>query len=612
MNQSQVQQILRDADLMTPLGTKAAPSDIFASPWFANGIVQTKGVCYEVRLCDSDADVKRTRRDELDSKLGIDESNLKSDRDQHANAALVDQLESQIASEHQEHDMLSAELDRRAAAWQKQVIAGLGDYIMKDGSEVLRTGSAQAIVFTLPVTRKPSDVELDKLNRQLMAADSTMVDVRAILRPDRGFDLSACAVLPDGMDAKAVVTEHFRSVIELADKVAPKLIPANAVASEPVINAAVVEDIALVEDPVQNFVSPITRVVNFVISQFTEVPPADQKLHSLARELCKDDQITHARADTLVDRNGLHIIAVPNSTALNDPAAWRSNLLKDVRDDGASLKLTVPQPVVGDGIVPLRYNYMSGYIYVFIMVLIGFALIRYFIHLEKVGKVRKLGAEEAEREEHHHKSKQEATDLARHGDATSPENEIGVETYTPGYFLPKLMLVALGLLITGLALVQAWPDVKLLIKGEHAQGSVVAVIIEKQGLPEIILKTQAELIAKTQDVLATKDYGWTFYDEFAFDASDGKQVTFRRDVGCKLRPALPFLDDFGLPTTATLRYDQSNPSLAMLPLEYSTWFVPALIGLLGIMTTLTGAILAWYAHKPIVLHSTESLNIPAA
>jgi MFS family permease len=663
MPQAQVVQILNNAHLLSPAGTPVAPSDISARPWFANGIVQTKGTCYEIRLRDADADTKAKRRDQLTSEIGTTEAKLKTAQAGNS-ASEIAKIKTELDSEKTEHDTLDAELKRRTSAWEKQVVAGLGDNVMKAGSEVLGVQSGQAVTFTLPALRKPKDEELNRINRRLRAQDQAFVDARAVVRADHGFELSICSMLSKGENASNVVAADCQRVIDLAATAAPRLVSTDAKPTQSAVTSADIEDVALVEDPVKNFISPISRVVNFAISRFTEVPAPDQKLHSLARELCKDERIAHARADALKDRNGLHVAIVASSAKLKDPKAWASNLvrditdqasvvraadltplissaivpfqfnyrianscilvatvkerawrsilLKDVREQAASLKLTVPTPVVGSGIVPLRYNYMTGYIYVFAMVLLGFGMVMYFIRLEKAGKIRKLGAEEAQSEEQHHTARAESETLAKDGiTASTPWEPADQETYTPGYLLPKLGLVIVGLLVATAALRQAWPDLHLLMHGETGEGVVTAVIMQKPGLPEIVLNTQADVIAKTHDVSASKDYTTTFFDEFTFEARDGKPVVFRRDVGCKLKPTLPLLDDDGLPTTATLRYDPADPAHPSLPLELSTWFAPALIFILGIMAALTGAVLALYARKPIVLHSSVSLNVAA-
>jgi len=635
MSQPQVQQVLRSANLKTPAGTKAPETAITARPWFANGIVQNQGACYEVRLRDDEADTMREDRDKLKSEIGIVEAKLKDAREHNAAAKTIDERAAELAKKKAEHDKLATELDRRAASWQAQVVAGLGDRIMKPGSEVLATTPARAVVTTLPTTRKPTDTELDKLNRLFRAASPDMIGLRTILQPDRSFAISIGAALHEGQDAAVVAHDACQRARALTETVAPKLVAASAQPSDPVVNAAEVVDVALVEDPVRNFVSVISRGVNFAISAFTEVPPPDLKLHALARGLCKLDTIANTRVDTLAGRNGVRIFVVANTATLTNVGAWQTKLLKSapaemrkiidkadvafwqarlleqVRTEGASLKLTVLQPVVAKDIVPMQYNYMVGYIYVFIKVGIGFLLVLYFIRMERLGKVRKLGAEEAEVHAAHHKAHEDALAAAANDNSPDAPPAEERETYTPGYLMPKLLLTASGLLLTIVAVAQAWPSLRLLAYGQRGDAVAVAVIAHKVGLPEIEFKTQAELTAKLDEVTASKDYGWTFYNQFAFEPREGQQVTFRRDVGCKLRPTLPLLDDTGLPTAAPIRYDASHPELAILPYEYSTWFAPVLTGLLGLMTTLTGAILAWYARKPIILQSSAPAEAPA-
>ena len=74
-------------------------------------------------------------------------------------------------------------------------------------------------------------------------------------------------------------------------------------------------------------------------------------------------------------------------------------------------------------------------------------------------------------------------------------------------------------------------------------------------------------------------------------------------VGCKVKPSMQMLDDNGLPTTVRLLYDPTNPALTVLPLEFSSWFVPALVGLFGLIVFAVGTTLAWFAKKPIVVMS---------
>jgi hypothetical protein len=102
-----------------------------------------------------------------------------------------------------------------------------------------------------------------------------------------------------------------------------------------------------------------------------------------------------------------------------------------------------------------------------------------------------------------------------------------------------------------------------------------------------------------------------FWNEFAFETPEGKRITFRRNVGCKLTPSIPLLDSTGLPTTARVLYDPSNPAATCLPLEYSTWFAPVILGIIGLGAFLVGAVLAFHARKPIRLSVAPGGSCPA-
>ena len=121
------------------------------------------------------------------------------------------------------------------------------------------------------------------------------------------------------------------------------------------------------------------------------------------------------------------------------------------------------------------------------------------------------------------------------------------------------------------------------------------------GQADEVLKNEAELNAKTKAVGNTKDYSWTFYNQLTFETKEGKEVTFVREVGCKMKPSMPLLDENGLSTTALLLYNPQDPSQTVLPLEYSTWFFTALLTLFGTAIFLIGTTLAWHANKPIQL-----------
>jgi len=150
---------------------------------------------------------------------------------------------------------------------------------------------------------------------------------------------------------------------------------------------------------------------------------------------------------------------------------------------------------------------------------------------------------------------------------------------------------------------QAWPDLLLLGKGERAEAVAVSASARNPGQQDVVMRNQAELDAMIKKVANTKDYNWAFYNDFLFETRDGKKISFSSVVGCKLKPPMPLLDASGLPSTAMVLYDPKAPSHPLLPLEYSSWLVPALVGIFGLVAFLTGSTLAMFANKPIELVS---------
>jgi hypothetical protein len=105
-----------------------------------------------------------------------------------------------------------------------------------------------------------------------------------------------------------------------------------------------------------------------------------------------------------------------------------------------------------------------------------------------------------------------------------------------------------------------------------------------------------------------KDYNWVFWNEFTFELPDGKEFSFRRDVGCKMKPSVALLDEAGLPTTVAVLYDAKDPAKVCLPFEYNTWFTSVLAGLIGLAIFLVGLTLALHARRPIILSGDVAIN----
>lgn len=617
-HRAQIEQTLRAAHLKDPAGNAVPDRDIVAKAWYGDGIVSESGICFEVRLRDAIGRDLLKEKNALDAKIGELDNKVKFKRSEGARAEHLASLERDLTEKRAAGEKLSAELKARSQAWETEVVRGLGARVFRPGSEILATNIGQAATALLPTLRKAKDFEVERLNRQLRKNDPDMVGLR-VVRRERGFALAMGARLPPGGDPRQVMQELARHVSTLAAKQARGLIApgADAALAEAVVKPMASMDVALVEVAVQDFVSAISRVVNAVLSVFTEVLPPDQKLHSLARNLYLDPAsgMALARVDPLPEkRKGVRVSVIAEKASVADLATWFGQIRDLLAKKGADVRLTVPVPVVARDVVPIRYNYLAGYVWVFALVSIGFMLIAYFIREEKRGKIHKLGAMEAHAESQALAQREQDGAAAGRNHAAEEQGNAtpGRATYTPGYLAPKVLFALLGLGLLAFATKHALPDLRLLAKGARSEAVAVAVVAQKPGQPEERFTTQNELATKMDAVRKIKDYGWVFWNEFSFEIPDGGEVAFRRNVGCKLKPSMPLLDDTGLPTTARVLYDPKNPSRACLPLEHSTWFAPFIIGILGFCACFVGAMLAFFARKPIVLSGDAAVNPEAS
>ena len=178
-------------------------------------------------------------------------------------------------------------------------------------------------------------------------------------------------------------------------------------------------------------------------------------------------------------------------------------------------------------------------------------------------------------------------------------------SYTPGYAGVKLAMIlsGLALLIAGCAFLRT--PLRLLCFGGHAIAEATRVIKSKGGAADQSLTDDVQVKAATE----SQDRSWTFFNEFRFETAAGDIVVIRPDTGSQLKPLYPLLDADGLPTSVLVCYDRGRPRLALFPGIVSTWFVPGGLAALGLLCSVTGALLWAAARKPIPLprmpdHST--------
>jgi hypothetical protein len=177
-------------------------------------------------------------------------------------------------------------------------------------------------------------------------------------------------------------------------------------------------------------------------------------------------------------------------------------------------------------------------------------------------------------------------------------------TYTPGYAGQKLLVVFFGLILFGLGAAQLSTPLRLLASGRRAVAEAVSVLKSKPGLPDLTLTNDLQIQAS----LEPRDRSYTFWNQFRFKTDRGGMVNVYAPIGSQLKPLYPLLDPDGLPTADVIYYDPANPETVVFPNLIGTWFVPGFLVTMGILCTIIGSFLFYWAGKPIALPHVPSQN----
>ena len=182
-------------------------------------------------------------------------------------------------------------------------------------------------------------------------------------------------------------------------------------------------------------------------------------------------------------------------------------------------------------------------------------------------------------------------------DATPPVQE----RYVPGYVGAKLFMLAYSLGLVALGLVDLAPTFALLATGRGVQAEAVAVVKERHpsdGREPEVLRTPSAVKAAEE----RRDRSFVFWNEYRFYLPDGEARIARAPFASQLKPQDPLFDDQGIPTTVWLVHDRENPDRIVLPLSFSTWYLPGmLVGFGG-----AGAIVAFL----LLRHARRVVEMP--
>lgn len=179
------------------------------------------------------------------------------------------------------------------------------------------------------------------------------------------------------------------------------------------------------------------------------------------------------------------------------------------------------------------------------------------------------------------------------------------EIYVPGYVPQKLAMLIFGVVILAAGLFELTPRLALLLTGARADAQAVSVVKSKAGLDDL---TFTDDVALERDMKIV-DRSYLFWNVFRFQDAGGTSHEVRLPIAAVVKPIYTITDADGLPRMLPLVYSRSNPQHVIFPTVFSTWVFPALLTLIGMLTTGCAATILLYARKPIempILHDSTA------
>jgi MFS family permease len=424
---AEVASLLQKGSWHYPENEGPAPNaQVTAAAWYSTGVVRNTGACWEIRLRDKKSEALTAQIDNLQSDLTpllADEKMLHDDaqisslrhdqegersalRKAEAKETLIEQMNAQL-------NPLEAEVGDRAQDFGGQVATLLQPDLLHDGDQIVAAHTQDALVVELAATQPPT-AALEKTLVDLRRQGLNVIDLRPVKRGS-GYGVEVSALLGPGVDETALGRKLADTTARLAAKREPKLFPSPVSIASQRHQTAVVLELKIVEPPLDNQISPITQVVNSLLALIDSAPQPEHRLAATARSLRLKDETEHVGIEPANQDISVIALFLPQAAKsdLHDAITQRlqqllgtsapAGTLAQTRafydrlvEDAAIQRITIQQPILTDAYAAMRYDYMSGYIPIFFLALIGLAITFAFGRRERKGLIRKLGVEEAE------------------------------------------------------------------------------------------------------------------------------------------------------------------------------------------------------------------------
>jgi Na+/melibiose symporter-like transporter len=279
-------------------------------------------------------------------------------------------------------------LEARAKEFRDQIQKNLAPLIMPDGEQVLNSGLQPAVLAMFPLKVRPESDSVEKTLDRMRRADPAIIDMRVVVNGEQvqlaiSRNLSGTELAASAAQISTSLQAHALKGLQQAMNWPPAL---------PTVQAAqaLEMDLRILEDPLDRHPSPISRVVNAITGVFTDPPAPEQRLNALARNLRRTQADVKIKTPPEAVQTRLNkLLDTPTAQAAATLYAKTMTAAKEQR-------ITIAHPVVEASYAKQQYDYLAGYVGIFVMQLIGLGITFYFLAMVRKGKVRRRGAEEAE------------------------------------------------------------------------------------------------------------------------------------------------------------------------------------------------------------------------
>lgn len=420
LTQKKAEERIRSITWKDPVSNQSRPaSDLCVTPWYATNAKLDHGYAFEVRLKNDDSVRLKKERDNLANKKAPLEAKLANARQMNEKEE-AEELEATIRPLEEKIQKIDQELARRAKHFEEQIRRGLGSSLLSPADSILSAQETSILLCTFPLTGKPDLPQVEKALNRLRHTVPETVDLRlGYDEKEKQYRLTLSLVMRDDADLEKRGSE----IAATFERILPEGLRAFTQTPLRPLNLTKAKgaslDIWIVEDPLNRHISPINRVFYWLLSWVIEIPGPDRRIIALGRSMRELGNLEHVRVTTVEgNEHAIRVIALrpqgapPPSTG-SLPAEMQTKLQTllgnqpDVLGTAETAyqrllrvageqRITVVTPILGAEFKPLKYDYMSGYIWFCCLQIIGIFIIRGFLKKVKLGLIRRRGVEEME------------------------------------------------------------------------------------------------------------------------------------------------------------------------------------------------------------------------